>query len=611
MMAWQVSRRSIASHVPWSSQLPPPDAPIWETLGKQVVTEALKLDTGATVYQEVHTARRQLESILRSLGYDASLFTFGGVTVMGLFESGGDVDFVAVSDIEPDYSEASEMVSRLSREMRRIGLRTTAIPRARVPVLKADRVSRSLPGARLHELAKHVSLVFARPLSDAEETSFTQRVIKDFGAVSLDWKRQHSTHHHAEPIAAASESSASSTSAAALGVGSSDEVIVAFTSTEAAVAAMAHLKRHGTVEIPLRLPVDPRHGPELYRYHFDLTLSTMGLRNSRLLGASLSHYAYGRHLLLMLKRWGRSSGIVNTFDGLLASYALTVLCVHFLVQLDAIPPVDTERLDDPNQFPKEPPYRPLEALTSETDTAKLGYLFAAFFEYYGRIFEWDRVVVSTTEKVLTKSALQWEGGALSHATRPPYYHIAIKDPYGLENIGRNVSHSGSQYILQAYQLAFEQIQSAVLAATATTAPTAAEAEVTSETAATREGNGAPSLPLIDSLVARTVFEAPKPTFQPTIPYYGGSGGSTSPHSQKKEFSSSSSMTETNDHRADARSNAEQQQEDDARYLLKKMELGRRQRQVQRVGAGAVKQSIREKAAEGVTQSMVGWLRSDH
>ena len=162
--------------------------------------------------------------------------------------------------------------------------------------------------------------------------------------------------------------------------------------------------------------------------------------------------------------------------------------------------------------------------------------------------------------------------------------MAFKDPFGVDNIGRNVSQSGATYIQQAYQLALDQVRETV------------QAEEARKKTQSEEGAAAAvdALPF-GSLVERTAFHAPKPLVQPVIPYYGTpQQGAEGQHQQQQT----------------QQGGAEQNQQDDARYLLKKMELGRRQQQVERMGAGTVKRSLRDKAAEGVTQSMVGWLRSD-
>eukprot|EP00658_Telonema_sp_P-2_P067819 TRINITY_DN56756_c0_g1_i1.p1 TRINITY_DN56756_c0_g1~~TRINITY_DN56756_c0_g1_i1.p1 ORF type:complete len:183 (+),score=39.65 TRINITY_DN56756_c0_g1_i1:184-732(+) len=156
------------------------------------------------------------------------------------------------------------------------------------------------------------------------------------------------------------------------------------------MVGLTHLRKLGSVDIPLRVPVDTRQGPELYRFPFDFCLSSTGLRNSYLLGEYLVLYPYARHLALALKRWGRSSGVVSSMDGLLASYALTVMLIHYLTKMNVLPQVETSRVAaSPHLLPKDLQYRPLAGVptgeNADVDMAKLGYLFANFFEYYSNV----------------------------------------------------------------------------------------------------------------------------------------------------------------------------------------------------------------------------------
>ncbi|EAN79758.1 kinetoplast poly(A) polymerase 1 [Trypanosoma equiperdum] len=409
--------------LPWKSSLPPKSDSQWEGLGKSVVRMALASDTGRSAFDECSTARQQLETLVQSTGYDASVFAFGGIVVMGLLEVGGDADFVGVADVEPGVAEAGEIVSRLSREMRRLGLKSSALPKARVPVIKVDRVSKSLPGTPLHHLSTCGIFQFTRQMNNNECTSFKSRMEENFGAVNTEWSnnQQFST--------------------------------VEFSSSSALVAALTEVKRHEGVDIPLRLPVDPRNGPELYRLSFDFCFSSVGLRNSYLLSDALSKYVFSRHLLLLIKRWGRSSGVINSIDGLLASYALTVMCAHFLIKVGVIPKVSTLRsADEPQLLPPFPDYRPLHD-GEDCDLAELGFLTAAFFEYYGAVFDYGKNVVCTTNINLLKKTMRWEKSPGTETGRPPFFEFAIKDPYGLDNIGRNLDSEATEYVRSAHSAA--------------------------------------------------------------------------------------------------------------------------------------------------------------
>lgn len=419
--------------ITWDSKLPAlGSVGGYAKLGEALVRHTMALDTGPAAFEECFVARKQLESIVRACGYDMSIYAFGGVRVLGFLEVGGDVDFVGVSDVEPNNEEAGAIILRLTREMRRLGLRANGLAKARVPVAKVQRISRDAPGTAAHALSSTGVFQLTKALSAEDEGRLTVR-LRELGAEAIEWN---SARH---------------------------SVSATFPSSTALVDALSTIKKQGSVEIPLRLPVDPKHGPELYRYPFDLCLTSTGLRNSALLGDALQQYPYGRHLLLAVKQWGRAVGIIHTFDGLLASYALTVMCVHFLVQLRVIPLIDTARLsEEPQLMPRKLKHRPLEGVGPAEDMAKVGYLFALFFEYYGGGgFDFDNKVICTTHRSVDKALLKWDTDDGEAMGRPPYFHISIKDPYGLDNVGRNVTRAGATFVKEAFRKLHHSIREAV------------------------------------------------------------------------------------------------------------------------------------------------------
>lgn len=505
---------------------------------------------GPEAFHEVLDARRQLEVIVQSCGYDLGVYPFGGVAVMGILEVGGDVDFSAVAEEEPSFDEASDIVARLSREMRRLGLRCSAIPRARVPVVKVDRASHALPGSPLHINSSVGLFQFARPLTSEEQAVFARIVQEEYHAVSCEWD-------------AACECAT-----------------IQFQDSTTLLVGLTHLRKLGSVDIPLRVPVDTRQGPELYRFPFDFCLSSTGLRNSYLLGEYLTLYPYARHLALALKRWGRSSGVVSSMDGLLASYALTVMLIHYLAKMNVLPQVETSRVAaSPHLLPKDLQYRPLASAptgpTAEEEMAKLGYLFANFFEYYSNIggrdavtaassaptsldgrFDYDRDVVCTTEPGLQKALVKgWEGlnGSSNAdplaAERPPFYHFCVKDPFSHDNVARNLGREAVAYVQQANRMVVDYIESDL---------------------------GDPRF-----MLTSIMQHGPRPQYSPV-------NGTYNP---KYMDPSNAEATE-------------------AFRKLKKMEFHRRQDSLQRFGQNTMRHNAQAKVAQSVTRGMLSWLRED-
>ncbi|EPY39066.1 hypothetical protein AGDE_04863 [Angomonas deanei] len=385
-----------------SSTLPPATDKRWAGIGKEISDFARSCDTGKQAFEECKTAREQLECVIQSVGYDMNVFTFGGLVTLGLFEAGGDVDFVGILDVEPELEECGVIVSRVSRELRRFGIKCRALSRARVPVVKADRVSRALPGSPLHTLSSEGIFQFSRQLEENECFSLEKRLTEKFSALDIEWNSSHQL------------------------------ATVRFSSTAALVYALTHLKSFGEVEIPLRVPVDPKHGPELFRFPFDFCLSSTGLRNSYVLRNALLEYPYSRHLLLAIKKWGRETGIVNPIDGFLASYALTIMLVHFLAKSDVISKVASSSTTVSPSMNAE--YTPLMECASENDANQVGFLFAKFLEYYAEVFDYKESVVCTSNVNLSKAAMGWnrQENTTGH---PPFFEFCIKDPFGLGQCG--------------------------------------------------------------------------------------------------------------------------------------------------------------------------------
>ncbi|KEG14111.1 RNA polymerase I [Trypanosoma grayi] len=505
--------------LPWKSSIPPKNDNRWEGLGESVIQQALSSDTGRSAFEECSIARKQLETIVHSSGYDANVYVFGGLVVLGLLEVGGDVDFVGVADVEPGVEEAGEIVSRLSREMRRLGMKSSALPRARVPVIKVDRVSKSLPGTPLHHLSGCGVFQFTRQLNDEETASFKVRMVENYGATNVDWNT------------------------------SQQFATIEFNSTTALVAAISQVKRHDGVDIPLRLPVDPRNGPELYRMPFDFCFSSIGLRNSYLLSNALSEYVFARHFLLLLKKWGRASGVINSIDGFLASYALTVMCVHFLIKVGVIPKISVLRsTDEPQLLPYFPEYRALHD-GKGCDVAELGYLTAAFFEYYGHIFDYEKKVVCTTNMNLLKKTMHWEKSPGLGTGRPPYFEFAIKDPYGLDNIGRNLDREATEYVRDCHIAALRALL--------------------------QERND-------PDFIVNTITQSPPKPFRKsrTLASRGIASATFSPDQLE------------------------------ARHVLKKMEFHERRKAMERFGQRTARSTEQQRVVSSVTKDVLGWIRSD-
>jgi hypothetical protein len=512
------ARRSIAVAVPWKTELPKPNDPIWAPLGAAVAEAAMGLDSGKDAFEECLAVRRQIDAVVKGSGFhDMNVAIFGGMVSNKMLETGGDVDFVAVADYEVDFETASTVVQKLGRDMRRIGLRATAIPRARVPVVKVDRVSSALPGTPLHSMATSVVFQLLLPASPEQQAEFDAMLRRDYGVTNVEWNK-------GQQLATA-----------------------VFPSTEEAVRGLASIDKIGTIPIPLRLPLEPKLGPELYRFPFDLCLQSSGLQNSHLIAQALEEWPYARHLLLLAKRWGRSSGVINSIDGLLASYGVTVLVVHFLVRLGRLQPLNVKLTQEPQLLPVAPSYKPL-AGPKDGDMAELGYISAAFFEYFCNVFNYEEDVAATTTKILKKATLRWANRpAPDGVPRPPFHFLCLKDPYNTESIGRNLDQAAALYVKQSFQASFVKVQ----------------AELTDPR----------------FLVSVLTTSAPRPDSKEGRAIVGGGGDP-----------------------------AIEEVQVDARRMLKKVEFHARKASIQRIGEATVRRNTQVRAAQDLTRSIVEWIR---
>ena len=410
--------------------MPPLGSRFFKVLGSQIVKDNAFKDAGKVAYDDCLEARRQIEQMINSIGYDLSVFFFGGVSSLGFYEVSGDLDFCAVADVEPCHEEASLIVQNIAKGFRRMGLRPMAIPRAFVPIIRCDRTANIRPASVPTIESRRVSFTFARELIAAESQSFTQRLRNRFGqALEFQWSKRFIS------------------------------VRITFESTSDAVAAMATTKKHENIDIVMRQPADSRDGPELFRFPFDICFNSMGAQNTNVMRKALLEYPGARHLLLALRRWGKNCGNISSIDGFLASYCYTVMLVHFLQQAGRIQPLNpAAEFVEPLLLPKEPAYVPLRQ--QNTDVEDIGYLYYHFINYYAHIFKYDTDVVNVTSLNMKKEHLGWTDHNASRAS-PPFFSFAVKDPFGKENCARIVDAQRAKIIQQNFALASHTLDSQI------------------------------------------------------------------------------------------------------------------------------------------------------
>ncbi|CCW65841.1 unnamed protein product [Phytomonas sp. EM1] len=217
-----------------------------------------------------------------------------------------------------------------------------------------------------------------------------------------------------------------------------------------------------------RARVQPLHDecrPELFNVDFDLSFRAFGIRNSELLRRYLLNHPCARPGAIVLKDWSKTSGVNNSVNGYLTSYAINIMWIYFLVQKGVVAYVDPIE-DIPEslrcyreELAKGPRYRPmLDPAWSAAERAALereaGRLLMEFFLFYAHEFDWANHVVSLNRKgITTKRMLGWDSEAiapLSPTAAPPSggarrggnltrYSFCIEDPYEENlNLGRHM-----------------------------------------------------------------------------------------------------------------------------------------------------------------------------
>jgi hypothetical protein len=141
------------------------------------------------------------------------------------------------------------------------------------------------------------------------------------------------------------------------------------------------------------------------------------------------------------------------------------------------------------------------------------------------------------------------------ATRPPFYHLAIKDPYGVENIARNLDAMSVAYVKDASRAAADCVLTEIKDAAF----------------------------LVDTLTGNAPTPVRGSVNQGAKPMGDGDGQSSEPGPGSSEF--------------------------EARRLLAQGRFHQRKDKMRRFGESSVEQNVKVRAAQDLTKSMVGWLKT--
>lgn len=201
--------------------------------------------------------------------------------------------------------------------------------------------------------------------------------------------------------------------------------------------------------------------------------NNLGLRNTRLfkayhdidVDAGPVGSGSGRigNTVRALKEWARRCGLIGTCDGMINSFAFTILVLYYLQVVEVLPNLQTLAVDlqlpsemvehyeacfaDPSQAP------PLPA-DSAPATATVGALMYGFFLFYSHDFDWTSHAVSMRLAAPRPNFVS--KAELKNGSRSQWY---IEDPF---MAGFNLAHGTNQHgrdrMFNAFSGALQELQ---------------------------------------------------------------------------------------------------------------------------------------------------------
>ena len=179
--------------------------------------------------------------------------------------------------------------------------------------------------------------------------------------------------------------------------------------------------------------------------------SPLGCRNSELLGLYCKISPRFKQVGFVVKHMAKLADMNDASQGMLSSYALIMMVLHYMQQLE--PPVVPylQELECGGGGPRDPHlvsgwdtyfFDNLELLPQvwrDENTSSVGELLIGFVRYYTEVFDWGKEVVCVRRAgPLTKAEKLWEDR-----------DMCMEDPFDLNhNLSRGVGKSGARFILE-------------------------------------------------------------------------------------------------------------------------------------------------------------------
>lgn len=189
----------------------------------------------------------------------------------------------------------------------------------------------------------------------------------------------------------------------------------------------------------------------------------LGLRNTALLAAYRSIGGVRAETVVrVVKEWARRCGLVGTVDGMINSYAWTILAIYYLQVVGLLPnlqalakerglePVVVDGADTRFATIAAGEFVP----TGSVALASAGALLCGFFEFYGNEFDWGRFAVCP--RLARRAPGFVRKAEMNYGDRPLMY---IEDPFDrAANLGHGTTAIGRERIMHALKAAARRTQ---------------------------------------------------------------------------------------------------------------------------------------------------------